>query len=135
MSSSQDSVTTDDGPSTKRYSTFNRYQCHLPWILILNKKIDVHYQPTKMGFYKSNINLTLSAACPPTISFLLDDGTPHIHDDEDAVVVIETVVVVVVVVVVVLVVVVFLVVSVLLEVDDVLLVVVVLTVIDGGGGA
>ena len=128
MSSSQDSVTTDDGPSTKRYSTFNRYQCHLPWILILNKKIDVHYQPTKMGFYKSNINLTLSAACPPTISFLLDDGTPHIHDDEDAVVVIETVVVVVVVVV-------FLVVSVLLEVDDVLLVVVVLTVIDGGGGA
>ena len=134
MSSSQDSVTTDDGPSTKRYSTFNRYQCHLPWILILNKKIDVHYQPTKMGFYKSNINLTLSAACPPTISFLLDDGTPHIHDDEDAVVVIETVVVVVLVVVVV-VVVVFLVVSVLLEVDDVLLVVVVLTVIDGGGGA
>ena len=128
MSSSQDSVTTDDGPSTKRYSTFNRYQCHLPWILILNKKIDVHYQPTKMRFYKSNINLTLSAACPPTISFLLDDGTPHIHDDEDAVVVIETVVVVVVVVV-------FLVVSVLLEVDDVLLVVVVLTVIDGGGGA
>ena len=128
MSSSQDSVTTDDGPSTKRYSTFNRYQCHLPWILILNKKIDVHYQPTKMGFYKSNINLTLSAACPPTISFLLDDGTPHIHDVEDEVVVIETVVVVVVVVV-------FLVVSVLLEVDDVLLVVVVLTVIDGGGGA
>ena len=127
MSSSQDSVTTDDGPSTKRYSTFNRYQCHLPWILILNKKIVVHYQPTKMGFYKSNINLTLSAACPPTISFLLDDGTPHIHDVEDAVVVIETVVVVVVVV--------FLVVSVLLEVDDVLLVVVVLTVIDGGGGA